>query len=146
MQLPLSPLVVERRVGFSQTDAAGLIHFSTYFTFMETAEAELFRQLGIPLLWEEDALTYGFPRVDAQCKFRRPVAFDDLIRIEMRIEEIVSNRISYEFVFKGPKGKTCAEGTMVTAFACREKSGTLASAELPEKTLELLKAWKNLNG
>ena len=32
-------MIIERRIAFSQTDAAGLIHFTTYFTLMEEAEA-----------------------------------------------------------------------------------------------------------
>jgi YbgC/YbaW family acyl-CoA thioester hydrolase len=143
MSLPLPPLIIERRVGFAQTDAAGLIHFSTYFTFMEAAEAELFRQLEILLLWEEAGITYGFPRIDCQCSFRRPVAFDDLIRIEMQITGIQANRVSYAYVFKAPSGRKCAEGSMVTAFAKRDPSGRLESADIPETTLARLLEWKN---
>jgi YbgC/YbaW family acyl-CoA thioester hydrolase len=143
MDLPQSSMTIERRVAFAQTDAAGLIHFSTYFAFMEAAEAELLRTLKLPLLWEEKGVTYGFPRVDCQCSFRRPVSFDDLIRIELKITEITANRIAYAFVFTGPNGKTCAEGTMVTAFARRDHSGRLESADLPEATISALEGWKN---
>ena len=146
MDLPPSPLVIERRVGFAQTDAAGLIHFTTYFAFMEAAEADLFRHLHIPLLWEEEGVTHGFPRVDCQCSFRRPVAFDDLIRIELSVTDIVANRITFTFTFKGPDDRKCATGTMVTAFARRDPSGRLQSAELPERTLTALQSWKNTAG
>jgi YbgC/YbaW family acyl-CoA thioester hydrolase len=136
-------MVIERRVGFSQTDAAGLIHFTTYFTFMEAAEAELFRRLGLPLIWEEDDRTFGFPRVECNCKFRRPVGFDAMVQIELKIDEIVANRISYTFTFRGERGKACATGTMVTAFACRQHSGKLESSSIPETTMTALLAWKN---
>ncbi|MEX0330001.1 MAG: acyl-CoA thioesterase [Puniceicoccaceae bacterium] len=143
MDLPAPPLVIERRVPFSQTDASGLIHFTTYFTFMEAAEAELFRLLGIPLLQETDDCTRGFPRVDCQCQFKRPVGFDDLIHIKLYLDEVRENRIHYRFVFTGPNGRTCAEGSMVTAYAMRDASGRLQSANMPEETLSLLKTWKN---
>ncbi|HSH09051.1 MAG TPA: thioesterase family protein [Oceanipulchritudo sp.] len=143
MQLPSSPLVIHQRVGFSQTDAAGLIHFTTYFTFMEAAEAELFRSLGLELLQTDKGRTCGYPRVDCQCRFRRPVGFDDLIQIELRIGSIQDNRIHYDFLFLGPDGSRCATGSMVTAHACREEEGSLSSVPLPAAVREKLEAWKN---
>ena len=35
-----------RRVEFRDTDAAGIMHFSTYFTYMEEVEHEFLRSLG----------------------------------------------------------------------------------------------------
>ena len=146
MELPPFPLAIERRVGFSQTDASGLIHFTTYFTFMEAAEVELFRLLGSALIWEENGITYGFPRVDTQCRYRRPVGFDDLIRIELSIDEIVDNRIHYAFMFTDSKRKRVAMGTMVTAFASRDHTGVLTSATIPENLKTALETWKNQKG
>ena len=37
---------ITRRVEFSETDMAGIMHFSNYFRFMETAEHAFFRSLG----------------------------------------------------------------------------------------------------
>jgi len=143
MQLPPSPLVITERVGFSQTDAAGLIHFTTYFTLMEAAEAELFRALGLELLRTEGGRTFGYPRIDCQCRFRRPVGFDDLVTVELRIGNIIDNRIHFDFHFLGPDGARCATGSMVTAYACREEGGGLSSEPLPAPVCEKLQAWKN---
>lgn len=142
-QLPPPPLVLERRVEFSQTDAAGIMHFTTWFIFMEAAEAELFRRIGHPLIRHEDRRGFGFPRVDCQCRFKRPVAFDDLIRINLWIDSLEAGRIRYRFRFTNSSGKTCAEGTLVTASAIREADGTLKGAPLPESLREALERWKN---
>lgn len=142
MENPPNPLVIERRIAFSQTDAAGLIHFTTYFTLMEEAEATLFRELGVPLLWESDGFAYGFPRVNCQCKFKRPVGFDTLVRVELSITDIQGQRIFYGYRFLSPDGELCASGTMVTAFAKRDNSGALSGAEMPESTREALESWK----
>ncbi|MGC9450285.1 MAG: acyl-CoA thioesterase [Oceanipulchritudo sp.] len=143
MPLPPNPLTLERRVEFSQTDAAGLMHFSAYFTFMEAAEAELFRRLGLSLLEMKDGMTCGFPRVDCQCKFRRALVFEDQVTIEMRIAEILANRIHYAFTFLDPEGNLCARGSMTTACARRETDGSLRSRELPDPVRSALQAWKN---
>lgn len=146
MKLPPNPLVVERRVDFSQTDAAGIIHFSTYFVFMEVAEAELFRRLGLELLSMEAGRAQGFPRVDCQCRFRRPVSFDARVRIELSIEKILSGRIRYAFRFLAESGELCAEGSMVTACAVRREDGSLEAAVLPENVRSSLEDWKNQAG
>jgi YbgC/YbaW family acyl-CoA thioester hydrolase len=143
MKLPPYPLAIERRVAFSQTDAAGLIHFSTYFIFMEAAEADLFRELGLPLLVNEPGETRGFPRVDCQCRFRRPVHFDEVVRIELSIESLEAGRIHYRFVFFNAAGDRCASGSMSTASATRTAGGDLAGVPLPVEVRSKLEAWKN---
>jgi len=143
MECPSNPLVLEKRVEFSDTDAAGLIHFTAYFRYMEAAEAALFRGLGLRLLWSEGERSFGFPRVDCQCKFRRPVTFEDPVRIELRITGIQENRIHYTFTFSGPGGTRCAAGSMVTAFVCRGADGRLQSVPLPETHRKGLLEWKN---
>jgi acyl-CoA thioester hydrolase len=145
MKLPPYPLSIEQRVAFSQTDAAGLIHFSTYFIFMEAAEATLFRELGLQLLQsgEGEVPTRGFPRVDCQCRFRRPVHFDEMVRIELSLEATDAGRIHYRFVFFNEAGKRCATGSMTTAAATRTKQGELSAASIPKDVQERLEAWKN---
>jgi acyl-CoA thioester hydrolase len=39
---------VRRRVEFSETDMAGIVHYSNFFRYMEAAEHEFFRSLGSP--------------------------------------------------------------------------------------------------
>lgn len=136
-------MIIERRIAFSQTDAAGLIHFTTYFTLMEEAEAELFRILGISLLENKPGAISGFPRVDCQCKFRKPVRFDDLVRVELGITEIGVNRIHYEIRFYAPSGDLCAEGTMITAYVSGQPDGPLRASKLPDQISEALNFWKN---
>ena len=42
----------ERRVEFSETDMAGIIHYSAYFQYMEEAEHEFLRSLGLSVVLE----------------------------------------------------------------------------------------------
>ena len=41
---------VVRRVEFSDTDMAGIMHYSNFFRFMETAEHGFFRSLGFSIV------------------------------------------------------------------------------------------------
>ena len=41
-----SEFQTRRKIEFSDTDMAGIVHFSRFFIFMETAEHEFLRSLG----------------------------------------------------------------------------------------------------
>ena len=41
---------VKRRVEFADTDMAGIVHFSAFFVYMEQAEHELLRSLGLSVV------------------------------------------------------------------------------------------------
>lgn len=143
MVLSPPPLVIQRRVEFAQTDAAGILHFSTYYLYMESAEAELFRQLGFPLLWSDKDTSSGFPRVDSQCSFLRPLVFGELVRIELSIAEISPSTIHFNFRFFKENGRRCAEGKLVTTCATRLPSGKLAGQSMPDDLYKALLNWKS---
>ena len=65
-----------KRVEFRDTDAAGLMHFSTYFTYMEEAEHELLRSLGTSVVvaneehswsWPQNRLLVGLLTISDRC-------------------------------------------------------------------------------
>jgi YbgC/YbaW family acyl-CoA thioester hydrolase len=143
MELPPCPLKTRWRVAFDQTDAAGLMHFSTYLQFMERAEADLFRSLEHPLLWEDEGQARGFPRVDCQCRFRLPVYFDEWVETRLTIEALQAGRIEYAYVFFREDGRRCATGRMTTACAVRDGEGKLQGTSLPEDLRSALHAWKS---
>ena len=54
-----------RRVEFSETDMAGIVHFSNFFRYMETAEHAFYRSLGFSVTLNDFDPPLGFPRVHA---------------------------------------------------------------------------------
>jgi acyl-CoA thioesterase FadM len=50
-------------VQFSETDAAGIVHFSNFFRYFEDAEHALWREAGGSILDRDSAI--GWPRVAA---------------------------------------------------------------------------------
>ena len=54
-----------RRVEFRDTDAAGMVHFSVFFVYMEQAEHELLRHLGLSVVLSDESGPISFPRVAA---------------------------------------------------------------------------------
>src|SRR5439155_7189320 len=58
---------VVRRVEFSETDMAGIVHYSNFFRYMEAAETQFFRSLGFSLMTRQVQPPVGWPRVHAEC-------------------------------------------------------------------------------
>ena len=73
---------ITRRVEFHETDAAGLMHFSNFYRWMEVCEHEWFRALSLPMMSTTPAgLRLGWPRREASCVFVRPLRCNDVVRI-----------------------------------------------------------------
>lgn len=126
---------IRRRVEFSETDAAGLVHFSNYFRWMEAAEASYFRELGLSLFALEPGGGRGFPRVRADCRFSHPIRFEDVVEIRLRVAETTARSIAYRFTFHavddGKPGPRVASGGMTTIFARRHADSRLEAISLP---------------
>ena len=127
------------RVSWVDTDAAGIVHFSNYFKYFEKAEEELYRILNFN--FESVAEKYGIilPRVEAWCRYKSPLRFNDLVEIEVSVKEIKEKAIKYWFkVYNKRSGQLAAEGYIV-AVAADKNLGK--AAKIPEEITEKLKAY-----
>lgn len=88
-----------RRVEFSETDMAGIVHFSNFFRYMETAEHGFYRSLGFSVTLDNLEPPLGFPRVHAACDYKKPLRFEDLVEIHLLVKEKRSRVLSYLFRF-----------------------------------------------
>ncbi len=86
-----------RRVEFSETDMAGIVHFSNFFRYMETAEQGFFRSLGFSVVARQTDPPIGLPRVHAECDYLQPLRFEDEVEIHMLVSEKKSKVLSYLF-------------------------------------------------
>src|SRR5579859_1920920 len=91
---------VKRRVEFSDTDMAGIMHYSNFFRFMETAEHAYFRSLGFSVVMSDREPPIGWPRVHAECDYKRPLRFEDEVEVHLLVREKRSKSISYLFRFR----------------------------------------------
>jgi acyl-CoA thioester hydrolase len=119
-----------RRVEFRDTDAAGIVHFSVFFTWMEAAEHELLRSLGLSVVSKDVTGTITWPRVAARCDYQGPARFEETVEIEVRVTRIGGKSVTYDFHFTGPRGAV-ATGEM-TMVCCRiEPDGAFRSIAIP---------------
>jgi acyl-CoA thioester hydrolase len=128
-----------RRIEFRDTDAAGIAHFSVFFLFMEEAEHELLRHLGLSVMLHDEQGKISFPRVGARCDYQRAVKFEDVLDIEVSIVRLGQKSITYEFNFS-TDGQPVACG-QITTVCCRfADDGTPQSIPIPQWIAEKLQA------
>lgn len=89
----------KRKIEFSDTDMAGIAHFSRFFVFMETAEHEFLRSLGTSVATEWEGNKIGWPRLSASCEYLNPVKFEDTLDIHLTVSRKGGKSMTYEFVF-----------------------------------------------
>lgn len=82
---PIFEFRTQRRVEFADTDMGGIVHFSRFFVFMETAEHELLRSLGAEVHMQLDGRDIGWPRVEASCQYLSPARLGDVLDIHLRV-------------------------------------------------------------
>ena len=134
--MPICEHFLERRVEFHETDRVGMIHFSNYFKYMDTAVAEFFRSLNLPgpltRYWggtEENELDW--PYVSVACDFKKPAQFDDLLRIRIWVNRIGNKSMTLEISFKKDEEEV-ARGRMVIVCS-RTMQGQPKSQEIPRE-------------
>lgn len=109
--------VMTRRVEFVDTDMAGIVHFTAFFRYMETAEHEMFRSLGLSLAAGGQAPHVGWPRVRCGFDFVKPLRFGDEAEVHIGVARIGAASITYEaeivrngeIVARGHSTSACCE-------------------------------------
>src|SRR5918992_6210804 len=89
----LSEYVHRRRVQFYETDAAGIVHFSWFFRYMEEAEHALWRAAGLSIAPAGSEI--GWPRLTASFEYHRPLRFEDEFEAHIRITAMDRHTIRY---------------------------------------------------
>jgi 4-hydroxybenzoyl-CoA thioesterase/acyl-CoA thioester hydrolase len=126
-----SPFHTSRLVEFSDTDMAGIMHFSAFFRYMEAAEHELLRNLGFSVYSEIDGVPVSFPRVAANCEFHSPAKCEDVLDIDVTIGRVGTKSVTYGFQFS-IGSRDVATGEM-TSVCCRVEHGA-APVSIPIPT------------
>ncbi len=131
-----------RRMEFVETDMAGIVHFSNFFRFMESAEVSFLQSMGLSVRFQDDDQMYSLPRVSASCDFQRPVRFEDIVEIAVTVAKLGRSSITYDFDFFHD-GQPVANGSVTCVF-CRVLAGNkLESIDIPPEFRAKLQAFVN---
>ena len=78
------------RVGFSDTDAQGVVYYGRYMPYFDLARTEYHRHLGHLEIRGEFAM-----RASA-VEYHAPARFDDLLEVFVRVERIGTTSVTYD--------------------------------------------------
>jgi acyl-CoA thioester hydrolase len=79
------------RVGFSDTDAQGVVYYGRYMPYFDLARTEYHRHLGRVAIGNVD-----FAMRAVTVEYLAPARFDDLLEIFVRVERIGTTSITYD--------------------------------------------------
>lgn len=128
----------KRRVQFAETDLAGIVHFANMFRYIDEAEHALWREAGLSIVQRGSDL--GWPRLSAALEFRNPLRFEEEFEVWVRIAELKTRTIEYEFTLV--RGKSViAVGTMTSICVRKQPDGTMRAAEIPAEIAEKLEPY-----
>lgn len=126
-----STFTTTRRVEFIDTDAAGIIHFTAFYRYMEQAEHDFLRSLGLSVMHKlPDGATIGWPRVFAECSFKAPAYFEDILDVHITVEQRGAKSLTMRYEFH--RGETLiAEGRMKTVCCLLRPGEPMRAIDIP---------------
>lgn len=125
---------IRRRVEFSDTDMAGIVHHAVYFRYMEAAEHAFFRSLGLTAAPPKTPIAVGWPRVHTEADFSAPLRFEDEVEIHLLVAEKKSKALTYAFRLRqlnAPEPYEVARG-QITVVCIRLVNGQMKATNIPK--------------
>ncbi len=109
---------IEIRVRYNETDPGGYLHHANYLVYFEMGRTELLRAAGGNYRALEGQGLF-IVVVKAECRYRRPARYDDLLRLQTRVVRVTRAKIEHEYhLHRG--GELLADGRVTLAVVDRE--------------------------
>jgi acyl-CoA thioester hydrolase len=86
---------LKRMVRWTDADAAGRIYYPKVFDYAGDCEWELLRSIGITR--KQSGNPYDFPRVHAECRFKKTLELGASFIIRFRVDKLGRTSIRYGF-------------------------------------------------
>ena len=122
--------VSQRQVEFADTDSGGVVHFSRYMVFMETAEHQFLASRGINVDTRIQGKRVSWPRVAARCNYSRPLVFADHVHIEVKVTRCGKKSMTYAFALRRGE-EEIASGEMTSVCCVIEPDGRFTAIPIP---------------
>ncbi len=99
------------RVRYAETDLMGVVYHGNYFVWFEVGRVEYCRQLGLNYKRMEIDDDSFIVVVEANCRYRRPARYDDLLTVRTRLTESRRRTIRFAYeIFRQGSGDQLATG------------------------------------
>ena len=106
------------RVRYTDTDPMGFLHHANYLTYFEIGRTELLRAMGGNYRRMEAEGVFVVV-VKAECQYRRPARYDDIVTVHTRIAQVSPAKIEHYYHLTRD-GELLATGRVTLAMVDRQ--------------------------
>ena len=125
------------RVRYAETDQMGVVYHANHFIWFEVGRVELLRQFGFSYKNMEREDDCFIAVVDARCRYRAPVHYDDEVVVRTYLKHVREKMIHFGYELRRVgSGELLAEGETTHIVA----NSKMKPRALPEKYLNLFRA------
>ena len=142
MDTPFSGIINESRirVRYAETDQMGVVYHANHFVWFEIGRVEFLRQLGFSYKDMEREDECYIAVVDAQCRYKAPVHYDDEVVVRTWLTHVRDKVIRFGYELRSAQsGELLAEGETTHIVA----NSKMQSRALPEKYIKVFRAAVN---
>lgn len=122
------------RVRYAETDRMGYCYYGNFAAFFEVARVEALRELGVTYRDMEDQGVV-LPVLEYQIKYFKPAFYDELLRIETKIEAVKGARIFFSYTTFNEMDEELNKATTTLVFVDK---GTKRPMNPPSYLVEVL--------
>lgn len=124
------------QVYFGDTDAAGIVFYPNYYRWMDQATHEFFKAKGLSMASLQKEKSIFVPLVEANCKFKQPLFYEDQVEIHTKVVEIKNKILKLEHLFVRGKDEI-ATGYEVRVWTSKQ-NGRLQGETVPQNIIDIL--------
>ena len=125
------------RVRYAETDQMGVVYHSNHFIWFEVGRVELLRQFGFTYKEMEKDDDCFIAVVDARCRYRAPVHYDDEVVVRTYLKHVREKMIHFGYELrKADNGNLLAEGETTHIVA----NSKMKPRALPQKYMTVFRA------
>ena len=89
-------MIHEQRVIFGDTDQMGVVYYANYLRYFEASRAAFLRSFGKSHA-DLDAWGVALPVVEAQCTYKLPARYEDLLHIHVIVSEVRAASLRFAY-------------------------------------------------
>ncbi len=133
--VPMTVNETRIRVRYAETDQMGVVYHSNHFIWFEVGRVELLRQLGFSYRDMEEEDNCAIAVVEAKCRYRAPVRYDDEVIVRTRLLNVRESVIHFGYELRSVDGVLLAEGETTHIVT----DANMKIAALPEKYMNIFR-------
>lgn len=124
------------RVRYGETDQMGLAYHPNYLVWCEIGRTDYIRELGITYA-ELERRGHLLAVAEARVRYAAPARYDDLIRVETRLENVKSRTLTFAYDIARVEPDAARLATASTTLISIDPDG--APRRLPDSVLDLFR-------